>query len=141
MMQPDSVSSGSAPSEQVPQSEGQEVGATGEGSALDGFDQALHDAYADGRRDEAERWERRTEVMHAQLAHAREQNARLLDILTGIHGLLPSPPIEANGKTYVFQDPNANETLRMLRTRIMAVTESVAAIRNASILSRRALGK
>jgi hypothetical protein len=96
---------------------------------------AWENAIAERERD---MWERRSESLLAERDALREQNARLLEVLAGIHGLLPPPPIEApDGKTYVFQDPNANETLRALRVQIAGITEAVVAIRNAQMTAKQ----
>lgn len=64
-------------------------------------------------------------VIQAQNRILEQRNQRLMQILVGIQSLLPPPPVTVGDNTYVFQDPNANETLRLLKYRIESIENDI----------------
>lgn len=97
----------------------------------DEFDRYVEAAVERDRR----MWEGRVDAARHETRAVREQNDRLMQILGGVMALLPPPPMESGGQTWVFKDPDANSTLRELRARISAIAESVHVIRNAQIMA------
>lgn len=65
------------------------------------------------------------DVLRAELHRARASYAKAVEILTGIYALLNPPLLMANGKTYSFENPRANETLQALSDAIRAIPEEL----------------
>lgn len=103
----------------------------------DEFDRYVETAVALERR----MWEGRVDAARHETRAVREQNERLMQILGGVMALLPPPPMESSGQTWIFKDPDANRTLRELRARIAAIAESVHVLRNAQIMAAMAVKK
>ena len=88
---------------------------------------ATHAAELAAREAEIARLSERTEIMHAERAHLRATQDRLLAILTGIHVLLNPRDVRHEGKTYHFVNPAANEMLDELSARIRAIPDQIEA--------------
>ena len=61
---------------------------------------------------------------------ARQKMEHYIAILVGIHALTDPPPVTAqDGKVYVFNNPNAAETLRELSKRIRDIPDRLEQLR------------
>lgn len=65
------------------------------------------------------------DALKARVAELQARNSKLVQILAGIHELLNPPPVEHEGKTYRFVNPDANDVLDELSNRIRAIPDSI----------------
>ena len=79
--------------------------------------------------------ERENAALRRKLDEMREErdrgiarNDHLVKILLGIFSLCPPAPIEKDGRTFVFENPEANRHLRLLGDQIRAIPAKLAAL-------------
>lgn len=65
------------------------------------------------------------DVLRAERDRWQASYRNAVNVLTGIYGLLNPPFLNANGKTYSFENPRANETLQALSDAIRAIPEGL----------------
>lgn len=71
--------------------------------------------------------ERERDIARTERDVAQGRFDRTIQILTGIHKLLDPPPIEHEGRRFIFTNPNAAAQLHALSQRIRAIPEQIDA--------------
>lgn len=71
------------------------------------------------------------EVLRVERDKARAMYERAISHLTRIHAFLNPPIVEVGGKTYRFNNPDANETLQALSDAIRAIPEDLRSVPSA----------
>ena len=79
---------------------------------------------SDGR--EVDDLRRALEIAQIERNCARVAEQTAIDMLVAIYRLLPPLPLEKDGGRYEYKDPNAMETLNMLRDKIYAIKNNPA---------------
>ena len=66
---------------------------------------------------------------YQEMRRVRDSHERVLKILTGIHALLYPPTVtDADGQTWRFKSPIAEEQMQELSDRIRAIPDEIAAL-------------
>ena len=69
--------------------------------------------------------QRRLEIKSAELNCCLIRESRIIQVLTKIMLLLPPKPLQKDGVTYEYNDPNAMQTLNLLSDRIDAIPTDI----------------